>query len=400
MKIAIFSDNFYPEISGISDSIISLAKELAGRGHEIRFYVPRYPARCHAKIGVECKEINLGKNISVERLFSVPYPSGTGQGRAVIPNPFAALSVRKFNPDVIHTQLFFGAGLFALWSARVLKKPLVGTNHTAVTEFVKYSPIENKWVADRMLHYVNWYYSKCILITAPSRSVVDEMKFYGFCKESHVISNPVDIQTFSPLRNKNWLRKKFGFGDYTIIHAGRLSPERKIDVIIKAIPLIKKEFPEVELAIAGNGTARQDLESLAAKLGVKYSVKFMGFIEKPVLAEAYNAAEIFAITSTSDTQSMVMMQAMASGLPIIGVKARALPEYINKNNGILIEPDDPEALAKKIIFLLKNPEKRKNLGEGARKFAMNFGSESIAKAWEKIYEKAIRDYNAVNRENL
>ena len=82
------------------------------------------------------------------------------------------------------------------------------------------------------------------------------------------------------------------------------------------------------------------------------------------------------------------MQAMAAGLPVIGVKARALPEYINNKNGILVEPDDSEALAKKIIFLFKNPRKRKILGDGARKFAFNFSSESIAKAWEKIYERA------------
>ena len=396
MKIAIFSDNFYPEISGISDSIISLAKELAGCGHEIRFYVPRYPAKCHAKVGLKRGEINLGKNISIKRLFSVSYPSGTGQGRAVIPNPFVFFNIRKLNPDIIHTQLFFGAGLDALWLGKILKKPVIGTNHTAVTEFVKYSPVKSKYVESLMLRYVNWYYGKCDFVTAPSRSVVDEMKFYGFNKESHVISNPVDIRTFSPLPDKNRLRKKFGFGNNIIIHAGRLSPERKIDVIIRALPLVKKEFPKVELAIAGNGTAREELESLAAGLGVGSSVKFMGFIEKPVLAEAYNAAGIFVITSTSDTQSMVMMQAMASGLPIIGVKARALPEYINKNNGIPIEPDNPEALAKKIIFLLKNPEKMKMLGEGARKFVVNFGSESISGTWEKIYEKAIKEYNLRN----
>ena len=389
MKIAIFSDNFYPEISGISDSIISLAKELSRMGHEIRFYVPYYPARYYAKVGLKPEEVKLGKNISVERLFSVPYAAGTGQGRAVIPNPFAAFSVKKFNPDIIHTQLFFGAGLDALWSARILKKPLIGTNHTAVTEFVKYSPIKSERVANMMLRYVNWYYGKCDFITAPSRSVIDEMKFYGFNKESHIISNPVDIQTFTPLPDKNWLRKKFGFGDHTIIHAGRLAPERKIDVIIKALPLVKKEFPRAELAIAGNGMARTELELLAVKLGVASSVKLMGFVEKPVLAEAYNASEIFAITSASDTQSMVMMQAMASGLPVVGVKARALPEYINKNNGMLIEPGKYEELAQKIIFLFKNPGKRKNLGAGARKFAVNFGSESIAKSWEKIYENTV-----------
>ncbi|MBI4085318.1 MAG: glycosyltransferase [Candidatus Liptonbacteria bacterium] len=393
MKIAIFSDNFYPEISGISDSIISLAKELAGRGHQIRFYVPRYVRKNYAKTGLPPQEIDLGRDISIVRLFSVPYPTGTGQGRAIIPHPFVYSNAKKFNPDIIHTQLFFGAGLEALWCARVLKKPLIGTNHTAIKEFMKYSPLKGEWAENKILRYVNWYYGKCDLITAPSRSVIDEMKFYGLEKESHVISNPLDIQTFSPLPNKNWLRKKFGFSGCTVVHAGRFSPERKIEVIIKAMPLVKKEFSKAELAVAGHGSAENDLKSLAAKLGISASVKFMGFLGKPVLAEVYNASEIFAITSTSDTQSMVMMQAMASGLPVIGVKARALPEYIRKNNGILVESDNPEALAQKIIFLFKNPEARKKLGAGARKFALNFGSESIAKEWEKIYEKAIREYN-------
>lgn len=393
MKIAIFSDNFYPEISGISDSIISLAKELCPCGHEIRFYVPRYTKKNYAKVGLPPKEIELGKNIGVVRLFSVPYPTGTGQGRAIIPNPFIFFNVKKFDPDIIHTQLFFGAGLEALLCAKILKKPLIGTNHTAIKEFVKYSPFKGKWAEEKMFSYVNWYYGKCDLITAPSRSVIDEMKFYGLDKEAHVISNPLDIETFAPLPNKNWLRKKFGFSDYTVIHAGRLSPERKIDVIIKAMPLVKKEFPGAELAVAGHGTAESGLRSLADKLGIGASVKFLGFLEKPVLCEAYNASEIFAITSTSDTQSMVMMQAMAAGLPIIGVKARALPEYINKDNGLLVEPDNPEELAQKIIFLFKNSGTRKKLGEGARKFSVNFGAESISKEWEKIYQKAIWSYN-------
>ena len=115
----------------------------------------------------------------------------------------------------------------------------------------------------------------------------------------------------------------------------------------------------------------------------------MGFLDKPTLADAYNASKIFAITSTSDTQSLVMMQAMACALPIIGVRARALPEYINQDNGILIEPGDYETLAKKIIFLLKNNVARRKLGKGARIFAEKFSAPVIAKEWENIYEKAI-----------
>ncbi len=397
MKIAIFSDVFHPEISGISDSIISLAKELDERGHEIKFYVPRYSRKNYARVGLKKEEVKLGKNIEIVRLPSIPYSTGTGQGRVVVPNPLVLFNIRKFNPDVIHTQLFFGAGLDALISAKILGKPLIGTNHTAIEEYVRYGPLKNEWAKKKVIAYVNWYYNKCDLVTAPSRSVIDEMNFCGLCVESHVISNPIDVQTFAPLPNKNWLRKKFGFSDYTIIHAGRLSPERNVDVIVKAMPLVKKEFPKAELAIAGHGSAEGELKSLAKKSGVGDSVKFLGFLEKPTLCEAYNASSVFAITSTSDTQSMVMMQAMASGLPIVAVKARALPEYVNKKNGILVEPGDHEELAEKIIFLFKNSETRKKLGEGARKFAVNFSSESISIEWEKIYEKVIKEYNRNNR---
>ena len=392
MRIAIFSDVFYPELSGISDSLISLTKELAAMGHEIRFYVPEYSAKNYAFAGLPPAELDIGSNISFKRLFSVPYPTGTKQGRLVIPFPLFLFDIKKFNPDIIHTQLFFGAGIGALLAGAFLKKPVIGTNHTAIKEFVKFSPLRGKWVSSLALRYVNWYYGKCGLITAPSRSVIDEMRFYGFKKESRIISNPVDTGTFTPIGNKKRLKKKFGLGNYVVIHAGRLSRERKINVIIDAARRVKKQFPAAELAIAGRGVAENELKSQAEKLGIKSSVKFLGFLDQRTLSDAYNASEIFAITSTSDTQSMVMMQAMASGLPVIGVKSRALPEYINKKNGILIEPDDAGALAKKILFLFKNPEKRKELGAGARKFSLHFSSKSIAKSWEKIYENGIKGY--------
>jgi glycosyltransferase involved in cell wall biosynthesis len=393
MRIAIFSDNFYPELSGISDSIIGLAKELAKRGHFINFYAPRYSPSDYEKVNLLFQEINLGKNIGITRFSSFHFGAGTGQARGVIPLPWRWRQVKKFKPDIIHTQLFFGVGLEALIAGKKLGVPLVGTNHTAVKEYLRYSPIKAGWFQNLVMRYVNWYYGKCILTTAPSRSVIEEMRQYGFRGESHVISNPIDTETFCPLPNKNWLRKKFGFTDATVIHAGRLAAERNIDVIIKAMPDVLKKIPTAQLALVGRGVAEKDLELLAKKLGVANSVKFLGFLEKPALAEAYNASKIFVITSTSDTQSMVMMQAMASGLPIIGVKARALPEYINSKNGILIEPGDEKTLAKKIILLLKETALRKKLALGARNFANKFSAPEVAKEWEEIYGKVIKDYN-------
>jgi glycosyltransferase involved in cell wall biosynthesis len=395
MRIAIFSDNFYPELSGISDSVRTLATTLAKRGHHINFYVPYYAKQNYAAINAPPKELDLGPNIRVRRLLSIPFAMGTEQGRAAIPLGLSVHDVSAFAPDVIHTQMFFGVGLEATLSSWALKKPLVGTQHTAVREFLRYSPIKTGWFNKGFLNYVNWYYEHCDLVTAPSRCVFDEMRELGF-KGTHtqVMSNPVDIKVFRPLlADGATLKKKFGFSDTTMIHAGRLAIERHPEVLIKALPIIKKSVPDAILAFAGNGTMENELRALARTLGMEDSVRFLGFVDHSTLCEAYNAAEIFGITSTDDTQSLVMMQAMAAGLPVIGVNARGLPEYINDQNGFVVEPGNEAAVAEKAIYLLKNPAIAKELGAGARAYAETFSEEAIATKWEEIYEKTIKDYN-------
>jgi glycosyltransferase involved in cell wall biosynthesis len=394
MRIAIFSDNFYPELSGISDSVISLAKTLAARGHVIHFYTPYYSAKNYAAIKAPFRELDLGPNIQIHRLFSIPFPMGTEQGRAVIPLGMHGGEIAAFNPDVIHTQMFFGVGLEAMLASWRLKKPLVGTQHTAVKEFLRYSPVKAKWFDRLFLDYVNWYYEHCDFVTAPSQCVFDEMRVLGF-KQDHtkVISNPVNINVFHPVTKAAALKKKFGFTDATIIHAGRLSIERHPEVLLKALPIIKKAVPDAMLVFAGKGTMEPDLHALARSLHIEDSVKFIGFVDHPTLCEAYNAADIFGITSTDDTQSLVMMQAMAAGLPVIGVNARGLPEYINAENGYVVEPNNEAAVAEKAVYLFTHPAVAKKLGVGARIYAENFSEAQIAKEWEGIYEKTISDYN-------
>jgi glycosyltransferase involved in cell wall biosynthesis len=398
MRIAIFSENFYPELTGISDSVLSLAKTLAARGHDINFYVARYSKENYAILNVPFQELDLGPKIKIHRLYSLPFSMGTEQGRAVVPLGDHIKEISMFDPDIIHTQMFFGAGLEATFTSWMLKKPLVGTQHTAVKEFLRYSPIRTKWFDTLFLHYVNWYYEHCDLVSAPSQCVFDEMRALGF-KQDHtqVISNPVDITVFRPLPNVAGLRKKFGFNSATIIHAGRLSIERHPEVLIKALPIIKKSIPNALLAFAGNGVMEQELRALTRTLGVEDSVKFLGFVDHPTLCEAFNAARIFGITSTDDTQSLVMMQAMAAGLPVIGVNARGLPEYINAKNGYVVEPNNEGAVAKKAIYLLKNPAVAKRLGKGARIYAEKFSESAIAEQWEGIYKKVIKDYTEKNK---
>jgi 1,2-diacylglycerol 3-alpha-glucosyltransferase len=399
MRIAIFSDNFYPELSGISDSIIALSKQLAARGHRIAFYAPKYVHANYRSANLPFKELDLGENIQIHRFVSFPFKTGTGQGRFVIPDGLRAISISKFRPDVIHTQLFFGVGLEALFASRILRKPLVGTNHTALKEFLKYSPIKAGWFNKGLLNYVNWYYGQCDFVTAPSQSVFDEMVALGF-KNPHTkaMSNPIDTVMFTPMPGRTAeLKKKFGFTDATLISAGRLADEKNNDVLIRALAHIKKAVPNAMLALAGKGSSEEKLRALAKELGIGDSVKFLGLLDKPTLAEAFKASEIFAVASKSDTQNMGMMQAMACGLPVIGVRARGLPEYIHAENGFVVEPDDDKAFAEKAVQILTNKNNAATLAKGARNYVEQFSEPAIATKWEEIYAGAIKSYNERNK---
>jgi 1,2-diacylglycerol 3-alpha-glucosyltransferase len=392
MRIAIFSDNFYPELSGISDSIISLSKEMVKRGHEIHFFAPRYSKKDYGKSKFAHGEIDLGPHVGVTRFASLFFGAGSGQGRLVIPTGLRYRSVAAFNPDIIHTQTFFGVGIEGLLASRFLKKPLVGTNHTAIKSFLIYNPVKSDWTDNLIVRYVNWYYEQCMTVTAPSRSVFHEMEESGFHKKGIPLSNPIETTIFKPLANREAARKKLGIGNAAIIHAGRLAKERSIDVMIRALPFVKKSIPNAELVFSGRGADEKEFRKLAADLGVADSVKFLGFVDQKELVNVMNAGSVFAITSTSDTQSLVTMQAMACGIPVVGVNARALPEYITKATGFIVEPGDHVSLANRLIMILNDKELQKNLGAGGRKEALLYSPAKIAARWEGIYQEAIDRY--------
>ncbi len=396
MKIAIFSDNFYPELTGISDSIVTTAEYLGKNGHQVRIYAPRYSTKNYQIANLPEWELDLGDNVSIYRFPSLPFPTGTKQSRLVIPTGFFCMrDLKKFNPDVIHSHQFFGTGIEAMLAAKFLKIPFVGTNHTVITEYVRYAPIKAKWLETLSQKYVNWYYGRCDFISAPSQSVIDEMESFGFKVKSKVISNPIDADAFNNFidstdMERKKLKQKFGVNDKTIIYAGRFAPEKNIDVIIKAVALVKKDIPDINLAMAGHGVLLEEIRKMAGELGIAENVKFLGTLDKFELADLYRASEIFPITSKSETQSMTLIQAMACGLPVIGVRARALPEYINDRNGILIEPDDHVSLARNIVELMSDRKKAELLGRGGIESVREFSPEKIGKKWEKLYSEVAK----------
>ncbi len=393
MRIAVFSDNFYPELSGIADSILSLAEQLAARGHSIRFYAPRYAAKDYALLGLPLVEIHPADTIGVVRLPSIPYPTGTRQGRMVFPTGLRWRRLRGFRPDVIHVHLPFGVGLEGWMAARALRTPLVGTNHTPVTEFLRYAPIPAAKCGRLAARYTAWFYGHCDFVSSPSRTIFAEMETFRFHARHRVISNPIRLDAFRPLPQRHLLKAKFDFSDFTILYAGRLAPEKRVDLLVRAVAGLVSEVPAVRLALLGRGSAEADLKTLCRSLRMAERVRFLGFLpNSATVAEAYNAADVFAIASTAETQSIATMQAMACGLPVVGVRAWGLGEYINETNGLLVDPGDGRAFKQALAYLAAHPQARAQLGQGGQEFVTRFSAPTIAAEWEEIYKAVAEDF--------
>lgn len=389
MRIAMFSDNFYPELSGISDSMRMTGEELARRGHTVRFYGPSHPAKNFALVGLPPRELPPEPNIDVRRVPSLPFPAPTGQGRLVLPLGWSRQSLREFKPDVVHVHDIFGLGLDGMRAARAIGVPVIGTNHTILEAFLA----QVRWLPKRYgpyaLRYNAWFYNQCAFVSAPSSQVFTEMRRYGFRAPHRVIPNPIFLDLFSPAARKAPFKKEFGFSKFTILFGGRLSPEKDIDVLIKAMPLILQKVPEAMLVIAGKGSQEPELRTLVRALHIDHAVKFLGFVDmRTTFPRIYKASDVFAMMSTSDSFSITMVQAMAAGLPVLAARSWGLVEYVHPDNGILIPPKDARTFANAAIRLATHPEEGRALGKGGVAYTKQFSVAAIADTWEHIYEHA------------
>ncbi|MBM3183768.1 MAG: glycosyltransferase family 4 protein [Chlamydiae bacterium] len=390
MRIAMFSDTFYPELSGIGDSILIMGEELAKRGHFITYFVPTYFQEQYECLQRE-KTFDLHPNIKVHRLLSISTPTGTGQGRMVLPIGGSFFNLRKMNPDLIHFHLFGGSALEAVWGARMFSKPLVATNHSPILEFSHYSPVQLKWIENLMHRSDSWLHNRCDFVSSPSRTIFESMKNFDEKIPHRVVSNPIDTIRFQAHFSKEEMKKRFGFRKFTILYLGRFASEKNIETILKAVFLLKERIPSFELVLVGNGIHEKALRGLAETLEISHLVKFLGFV--PSIEEVvriYNASDVFVMMSHAETQSISAMQAFSCKIPVIAASAWGLKEYIQKEAGFLIDPDNEKALAEKIFTLYSQPDLRQKMGEEGRKYVEKFSIGNIARQWEEIYEFVLR----------
>ena len=316
--------------------------------------------------------------------WSLPLPSYEALDLR-FPLPTEALErIEEQRPDVVHVATPGPVGLCGLLVARLLGIPIVGSYHTELGPYALHLT-RDALVADATDVYVDWFYRQCATVLAPTRGVATALDARGYPAVG-VWGRGVDSERFGPEHRSEDLR--FGVlgddADVLLLSVGRLSEEKRIGVLLDAFAFLSRERRDVRLVVAGDGPARRELE-LTAPAGVT----FVGELRGAALAELYASADVFCFPSTTDTFGQVLLEAGASGLPVVAANAGGAQELVAHGvTGQLVAPEDPRGLAAALLELAADRRLRTRLGRAGREAA-------LARTWDAAIAELSAAYRAL-----
>jgi glycosyltransferase involved in cell wall biosynthesis len=352
-RAMVFTDTF-DETNGVAGAMRRLRDIAADQGEPITIVVAR-------------DEASDGPGLlALEPEWSLPLPAYER-----IELRFPALlelleRVERERPDVIHVATPGPVGLCGMAAARLLGLPLVGSYHTELGPYALHLT-HDALIAGATGAFVDWFYRQCDVVLAPTQVVADALAERGVGGRVRTWGRSVDADLFRPERRSQSRRLELlGAGDLLLLSVGRVSAEKRIDVLLAAIALVRRERPGVRLAIAGDGPARAELEATAPE-----GVEFLGEVHGEELAELYACADAFCFPSTTDTFGQVLLEAAASGLPAVAARAGGTLELVqHERTGLLVKPGDATELAAAIVRLADDARLRAQLGLFARSGAL------------------------------
>jgi glycosyltransferase involved in cell wall biosynthesis len=242
--------------------------------------------------------------------------------------------------------------------------------------------------------YLVYFFNLTDWTIIPTKTGADMFIKRGLKTNITPISNGLETEVFNPENDGEYLRKKFNLPNKNIVlFTGRINEEKNLDVLIKSIPYVLEKIDAHFLIVGSGGEYKNKLMNLAKKLHITDHITFTDFIDWKDYPNIYNIADVFAIPSESELQSIVTMEAIASGLPVVVVNKGALPELANMNNGFIFEPKNSKQMAEYIDKILSNEELKKIMGENSLKLIKKHSMESVTYQFEKTFEKVINIYN-------
>lgn len=311
MRIGLFTDTYFPQVSGVATSIRTLKTELEKQGHAVFIFT------------TTDKDVNRYEDWQIIRIPSVPFFAFKDRRFAYRGFTKALEIAKQYQLDIIHTQTEFSLGLLGIWIARELKIPVIHTYHTQYEDYVHYiakgmliRPNMVKYLVRGFLHDVDG-------VICPSEIVRDLLSKYKVKVEKRVIPTGIELAKFErpEIKEENLatLRSKLGIqGDEKmLLSLSRISYEKNIQAVLAAFAQVLKEEDKVKLVVAGDGPYLDSLKEQAVQLQIQNQVIFTGMIAPSETALYYKAADFFISASTSETQGLTYLESLASGTPVI-----------------------------------------------------------------------------------
>ena len=391
MRIAYITQSYPPMVSGASIVANNLAENMVARGHKVLVIAA-------SDRGKSYKSIN--GNLAILRLRSYHNPLRVGQKFILSPRHAFLHALQDFQPDLIHTHDALQLGIFSLIYQRKQKIPVVLTVHALPNFVAEYIPVVFPSFRSTIETSL-WMYARLILpqfdtVITPTPTT-SEMIFSMTKVQPLSISNGVDLDTFNPVHltqdHELALRAQYNLPPHVpiILYVGRLDTDKGVEQVIMAAAQAMRTT-DAHLLMVGDGRQKSALLKLCKTLGIERRCHFPGYISiEEGLPDIYRLSNLFVTASEIETQGIVLLEAAASGLPIVAVKTTCIPEIVRDGlNGCLAEPKDINALAKGIANLLKNSDGAKMMGQVGRLLVNEHNISTTFNSYEQLYAGLIK----------
>jgi glycosyltransferase involved in cell wall biosynthesis len=335
MNILMFTNTYLPHVGGVARSVSVFARDLAHLGHRVTVVAPHFQ---------KGEDDHGPHNVRVIRVPAIQNFNGSDFS-VRLPIPFV-LSERidDLAPDVIHSHHPFLLGDTAMRVARQRELPLVFTHHTMYEWYTHYVPFDSKGMKRFVINLSTQYANMCSAVVAPSRSIARILRERGVRAEIRVIPTGIDLQLFASGR-KEPVRREFGLDPDTQVigHVGRLAPEKNLDFLARAVCRAIQDRPKTVFLLVGDGPSLKDIQGCFARHGLTGRLLWAGKRTGRDLANAYAAMDVFVFASRTETQGLVLAEAMAASTPVVSLDASGSREVVaDKSNGRLLAVQSTE----------------------------------------------------------
>jgi glycosyltransferase involved in cell wall biosynthesis len=369
LRIALFSEVYWPMVSGVGVTLLRLTDALQARGHAVRVYTATYPL---PPGGRNRPEVHRSPSIP---LFLYPDVQWAFPRMRDVVEDLAG-----FRPDVVHVATEFSLGLAGVKASRQLQLPVIASAHTDYDQYAARYGVP--WALKAGWHYLRWFYSQAHRVLCPSRIYEEHLHSRGVI-HTGLWSRGVDPDVFSPRFRHVGYRERFGVGagDLLVTYIGRLAREKNLDLLLDAWDAIVPERGSAQLVLVGQGPLEDEIRRREIP-----GVHVTGLLHGRELAQAYASADLFVFPSTTETFGNSLLEAMGSGLPPLVAASGGVLEFSEHGeNAWLVEPDSTPAIAEGLLRLLQDEALRRRLTRGALRAAKE-------RDWNTVYDRLVADY--------